>query len=130
MIVLTIQNTQTEMTFDILQKISREMTERLKAKHPKQDILHYCHFDGPVYEEKFDRERLTGQIKRVYNVMRHGYWLTLDEINGATGDPHASISAQLRHLRKPRFGSHTIEKRPRGDRSNGLWEYRMPPPDA
>ena len=42
-----------------------------------------------------------------------------------TDDPHASISAQLRHLRKEKFGSYNIEKRPRGDRSNGLWEYRL-----
>ena len=26
---------------------------------------------------------------------------------------------------KARFGSHTVEKRPRGYRGNGLWEYRL-----
>ena len=41
------------------------------------------------------------------------------------GDPEASASAQLRHLRKPRFGSHTVEKRNRGAREFGLWEYRL-----
>jgi len=31
----------------------------------------------------------------------------------------------LRHLRKDRFGSHVVEKQPRGDRSHGLFEYRL-----
>lgn len=82
-------------------------------------------FNGPVYERRFDHKRLTGQIKRVYECMRDGRWRTLNEIADATNDPHASVSAQLRHLRKPKFGSHEIEKRPRGKREQGLWEYRM-----
>lgn len=82
-------------------------------------------FDGPEYVPAFDKARLTGQILRVYNLMIDGHWRTLDEIAQATRDPHASISAQLRHLRKAKFGSHTVDKRPRGDRSRGLWEYRL-----
>ena len=93
------------------------------------DLPLFMEFDGPVYEEEHDRDRLTGQIRRVYNVLVDGYWLdqwlTLGELRERTGDPEASISAQLRHLRKPRFGSHTIEKRRRGEAGNGLWEYRM-----
>jgi len=38
-------------------------------------------------------------------------WLTLAEISEATGDPPASISAQIRHLRKRQFGAYRIEKR-------------------
>lgn len=83
------------------------------------------HFNGPVYDPQFDHERLTGQIERVFNAINDGAWYTLDEIATLTGDPHASISAQLRHLRKERFGSHEIDKRYRGERSTGLWEYRM-----
>lgn len=52
-------------------------------------------------------------------------WRTLDEISSLTGDPPASISAQLRHLRKERFGSHIVEKRRRGERETGLFEYRV-----
>jgi DNA-binding transcriptional regulator GbsR (MarR family) len=58
-------------------------------------------------------------------LMRDGRWRTLDEIARSTGDPHASISAQLRHLRKARFGEHTVDKRARGDRRQGLFEYRV-----
>lgn len=83
-------------------------------------------FDGQAYSPKHDDERLSGQILRVYDAMKDGNWRTLDEIHVATGgDPHASISAQLRHLRKKKFGSHQVEKRPRGDRSHGLFEYRL-----
>lgn len=82
-------------------------------------------FNGPCFDQKHDGTRLTGQIVRVFNLMRDGKWRTLDEIATATGDPHASISAQLRHLRKERFGGHTVEKRSRGERIHGLWEYQL-----
>lgn len=84
-----------------------------------------AHFDGPVYDPEYDHARLTGQILRVYDLMADGAWRTLHEIGDITGDPHASISAQLRHLRKEKFGAFTVEKRPRGDRAVGLWEYRL-----
>ena len=62
--------------------------------------------------------------------MHDGRWRTLDEIASTTGDPPASISAQLRHLRKRRFGAHVVERQARGDRSHGLWEYRVGTPNA
>ena len=82
-------------------------------------------FDGPDYVPDLDRVRLTGQVKRVYALMRDAQWRTLNEISVDTGDPESSVSAQLRHLRKERFGSHTVEKRRRGDRTTGLFEYRL-----
>lgn len=85
-------------------------------------------FNGPVYEARFDKKRLTGQIRRIFDLMVDGHWRTLREIQYTTKDPPASISAQLRHLRKKRFGSHTVDKRHRGERCRGLWEYRLVPP--
>ncbi len=82
-------------------------------------------FDGPAYEPEFDQARLTGQILRIQTLMSDGQWRTLGEIEAATGDPQASVSAQLRHLRKARFGAHVVERRHRGDRAAGLWEYRL-----
>jgi len=82
-------------------------------------------FNGSDYEPEFDDARLRGQIARVYGLMKDGLWRTLGEIETGTRDPQASISAQLRHLRKKRFGSHTVDKRPRGDRIDGLFEYRL-----
>ncbi len=82
-------------------------------------------FNGPAYDHDKDQARLTGQIERIRDLMLDGRWRTLPEIEAATGDPQASISAQLRHLRKRRFGSHTVEKRRRGGDGSGLWEYRV-----
>lgn len=82
-------------------------------------------FNGSDYVPELDNIRLTGQILRVFDCMKSGSWRTLSEIEQITGDPQASISAQLRHCRKKRFGSHTVEKRRRGDRENGLFEYRL-----
>lgn len=91
-------------------------------------VITSARFDGPEYVERFDHARLTGQLLRVYAVMRDGRWRTLDDLARSSGAPESSASAQLRHLRKQRFGSHLVEKRPRGDRSAGLWEYRLAPP--
>jgi hypothetical protein len=85
-------------------------------------------FNGPEYKTKEDHERLTRQHERVREAMRDGEWRTLDEIAALTGDPVASVSAQLRHLRKPRFGSWNVDRRsvPRRDGSRGaLFEYRL-----
>jgi len=87
--------------------------------------LPHLRFNGPVYVPKLDRIRLTGQILRIFNLMVDGAWRTLGEIEQVTGDPQASISAQLRHLRKERFGSYIILKRRKGERTQGLWEYRL-----
>lgn len=82
-------------------------------------------FDGAEYIDSVDNERLTGQLKRIYDCCKDGNWRTLSEIEQTTGDPSSSISAQLRNLRKERFGNYQVEKRARGDRSHGLFEYRL-----
>jgi hypothetical protein len=87
-------------------------------------------FGGPAYDPALDKERLLTQLGRVYDVMSDGAYRTLAEIAAITRDHEASISAQLRHLRKPRFGSHRIEKQRRGEKAMGLWEYRMLPKAA
>ena len=82
-------------------------------------------FNGSDYVPDFDDKRLTGQINRIYSLMVDGKWRTLEEISKLTGDGQASISAQLRHLRKERFGSHIVNKRNRGNRESGLYEYQL-----
>lgn len=82
-------------------------------------------FNGSAYDRVFDHSRLRGQQLAIWQLMIDGKWRTLQEIEAATGYPQASISAQLRHFRKPRFGSHKLDRRPRGDRSHGLWEYKL-----
>lgn len=82
-------------------------------------------FNGPEYDPEFDHKRLTGQLERIYTLMKDGKWRTLSEISMETGDAEASISSQLRHMRKPRFGMHEVNKRSRGDRNVGAWEYQL-----
>lgn len=82
-------------------------------------------FDGHTYDPAFDQDRLVRQLGRVWAVMQDHGWRTLGEIETATGDPQASISARIRDLRKTRFGGYVIERRRRGDPSDSLFEYRL-----
>jgi hypothetical protein len=59
-------------------------------------------------------------------------WLTLVELSRVTHYGEASISAQLRHLRKPQYGTFVVEKRQReaakvlcGVEHGPVWEYRL-----
>ena len=59
-----------------------------------------------------------------------GAWLTLAELAAMTRYPAASISAQLRHLKKPEFGNYEMEKQVRAgadleDGHGAVWEYRL-----
>ncbi len=61
-------------------------------------------------------------------------WLTLDELARKTHYPPASISAQLRHLRKPTYGAYVIAKRHhvyeealKSSRRERVWEYQVQP---
>lgn len=87
--------------------------------------LNNIRFDGSDINAEKDNSRLTGQIKVIFNLMKDGKYRTLREIEDETDFPQSSISAQLRNLRKERFGSFNIEKRSRGDREKGLFEYRI-----
>jgi len=59
-------------------------------------------------------------------------WLTLVELSRLTQYGEASISAQLRHLRKPQYGGYVVEKRRRevaevmcSVEHGPVWEYRL-----
>lgn len=79
-------------------------------------------FNGSDYSPDRDDDRLGAQRVRILNLMIDGEARTLREIAEATKDPEASISAQLRHLRKPRFGSYTVNKCYLG---SGLYKYSV-----
>lgn len=81
-------------------------------------------FNGSDYDSKRDKGRLTNQLKDIKGLMLDGDWRTLSQIADQTGHPQPSISAQLRHLRKPRFGSFLVEKEYLG---SGLYQYRVLP---
>lgn len=79
-------------------------------------------FNGSDYVPSRDDARLEKQLDRVFNYMNDNEWHTLREIATATNDPESSVSAQIRHLRKERFGSHVISKE---YIDNGLYKYRL-----
>jgi hypothetical protein len=83
-------------------------------------------FAGHDYVPEVDDERLSDQFHRIFDLMRDKQWRTLAEIQRLTNDPQASVSAQLRHMRKQRFGSHTVERRRvEGREAEGLFEYKL-----
>jgi hypothetical protein len=84
-------------------------------------------FDGRTYDEQRDGERLTTMFQAVRDLLLDGEWRTLREIAEEIGGSEASVSARLRDLRKPRFGGYIVR---RSYRSNGVWIYRVEPPDS
>ena len=79
-------------------------------------------FVGSDYVEERDEKRLKNQHYKVFNLMKDGKFRTLPQIADIIKEPHASISAQLRHFRKKSFGSHTVNKKYEG---NGLFSYQL-----
>ena len=79
-------------------------------------------FNGSDYDHGRDAPRLTDQMNRVFNVLSDKRWHTLEEIAAITGDPTPSVSAQIRHLRKARFGGWDIQKI---HQHGGLFSYRL-----
>lgn len=84
-------------------------------------------FHGATFDEARDRLRLTGQLGRVYEVLKLGRWMTLPEIEEAiksrwpdTNDIVSAISARIRQLRTE--CGVPVEKENRG---GGTWVYRV-----
>jgi hypothetical protein len=83
-------------------------------------------FDGDTFDQLRDGSRLESQLERVREFMSDGRWHTLLEIAEHTWCSEAGASARLRDLRKPKFGAHRVEREHVQD---GLWKYRLLPPD-
>lgn len=64
---------------------------------------------------------LTG-IEKIFNLMKDEQFRTLAEISKMTGVGEASVSAQIRNLKKPQFGGHDSDKKHLG---GGIWIYRI-----
>lgn len=82
-------------------------------------------FDGATFDPELDGERLTGQMKRVCAVMIDHQWHTIPELRERCAPAsEAGISARLRDLRKPRYGSQKVERQ---RVEGGLFRYRLHP---
>lgn len=90
-----------------------------------------------VRRGEYDARRLRSQREVIRDVMLAAAecdtWLTLGELRALTRFGEASISAQLRHLRKSENGGYDVGKQRRGDalgagldgRGECVWEYRI-----
>tara|TARA_R110000824_G_scaffold368436_1_gene557756 strand:- start:1185 stop:1535 length:351 start_codon:yes stop_codon:yes gene_type:complete len=107
-----------DLTFDV----GRFPPAERSVDYAQMDLPLRPRFDGSDYDPDRDDARLTGQLLRIVQCMNDSRWRTLPDIERETGAPAASISAQLRHLRKPRFGGHTVNKDYMG---NGVWQYQL-----
>ncbi|MFZ0821429.1 MAG: hypothetical protein WAM91_15280 [Candidatus Acidiferrales bacterium] len=101
---------------------------------------------GPAFDVELDGGHLLTQMEVIRDVLlsaaecaeiaavrimragmppEDGGWMTLRELGELTGYGEASISAQIRHLRKEQFGGFLVAKRRRGLNKPGEWEYRI-----
>ncbi len=79
-------------------------------------------FDGATYDPALDEVRLTGQMRDVFECLKHRAWVSVTEIAKRTGHPENSVSAQIRNLRKRRFGAWEIQ---RYRHKSGLFLYLL-----
>lgn len=89
-------------------------------------------FDSGVTLTPEDHVRLGAQIARVKAVLETGRWYTVPDLQDAiwehfrVRDPENSLQAQIRNLRKPKHGGHTIERK----REGNCWYFRLMPEGA
>ena len=109
----------------VVEDVANVNVERLKALLPQpKATVPDGDRDGVTYDPELDYERLNKQMQKVWRVVRTGRWYTLNDLALATGCPAPSVSARLRDLRKPKFGSQEVQrKRIEG----GYWIYRVVP---
>jgi len=79
-------------------------------------------FNGSDYDHVIDGPRLGNQLNKIFELMKDAEYRTLEQISLITSVPTPSVSAQLRHLRKQRFGSHIVNKKNFG---GGLFMYQL-----
>ncbi len=129
---------------DALEAEDEAPAAEARASDADADAEHVRALEAPtsdVFPEE-DETQLAAIRELTTRASARGVWLTLAEIAEATEFAEASISAQLRHLRKAHHGGYHVEKRHRcsargmatlrkiRDTRRGpvIWEYRVLPP--
>tara|TARA_R110002167_G_scaffold282191_1_gene487457 strand:+ start:372 stop:665 length:294 start_codon:yes stop_codon:yes gene_type:complete len=88
------------------------------------DVVVNPDFDGDDYVADRDNARLTNQIDKVRMYMENAGYLTVKQIAADLKQPEPSVSAQIRNLRKDRFGARTVNREYRG---NGCYAFKLEP---
>ena len=81
-------------------------------------------FDGADIDQERDEPRLNRQMNIIRTRMENAGWLSVQQISRELGYPETSVSAQIRNLRKDKFGGRYVERRYQG---NGLYEFKLHP---
>ena len=117
-----------------------DVEAQIAEAHTVEAYVLAAQAEGISLEE--DETQLAAIRELMMRAFDRGSWLTLGEIAEATEFGEASISAQLRHLRKAHHGGYRVEKRRRwpagtsaatrkihdARRGPVIWEYRVLPP--
>ncbi len=117
---------------------TRQVVQEAEAKEPVRNLPARVRATVMVRRGEYDARRLRSQRDVIRDVMVAAAdcdtWLTLGELRALTRYGEASISAQLRHLRKTENGGYEVAKRRREDaapvrgadgRGECTWEYRI-----
>lgn len=80
---------------------------------------------GATFQESLDGERVRTQMQVIRDFMLSHDFVTLSEIEHCLKYPSASISAQLRHLKKDKFGGYELEKKRLSINNAGTWLYKL-----
>ncbi len=98
--------------------MSQDLTSEGVGRTPDEAVS-----AGMQQPGRTQRETLLMVLRQAAEYAR---WMALGELALMTRFPPASISAQLRHLRKEKYGGWGIEKRRREWVTEELvWEYRL-----
>ena len=77
---------------------------------------------GDHYDKDRDEPRLTNQRELILAYIKQHRDFSVDEVALALSFPENSVSSQIRHLRKEKFGDHCIPIRHVG---GGLYRYYL-----
>jgi hypothetical protein len=118
-----------------------QAVERTGMRHdvPASRLPDHLRAAAVAKHGEYDARRLRSQREVIRDVMLAAAdcdtWLTLSELRALTRYGEASISAQLRHLRKLENGGYDVSKQRREDavgagasadgRGECVWEYRI-----
>ena len=87
-------------------------------------MSHTAEFDGDDYDSTRDKERLTKQRDKIRMYMEGRDYLTVQEVAEFFNYPENSVSAQMRNLRKKKFGGRIVDREYFG---NGLYKFKLMP---
>jgi transcriptional antiterminator len=88
------------------------------------DLNDSAEFDGDDYDSDRDKERLTKQRDKIRMYMEGRNYLTVKEVAEVLNYPENSVSAQMRNLRKEKFGGRIVHREYFG---NGLYKFKLMP---